>query len=294
MTEAIIKAYGKINLVLDVLKKRSDGFHQVEMLMQAISLHDTLHLKVGQGIKIDCSNPFVPRDENNLAFKAAKLIIDRYQSIPGVDIYIDKNIPVEAGLAGGSTDAAAVILGMDKLFSLGMAKGEMQAIGAEIGSDVPFCLVGPTAIARGRGELVEEVVDLPPFWLVLIKPEFGVKTKDVYQNLDINNIDQHPDINGYLKALQRADRAYLLARMENLLENSTFQLYPQVKELKSNLSSLGARHLLMSGSGPTVFALFDHQQDAENFAHRAQNYYKQVFVARTLNTIDMKERVKLR
>ncbi|MFZ7104740.1 MAG: 4-(cytidine 5'-diphospho)-2-C-methyl-D-erythritol kinase [Peptococcaceae bacterium] len=294
MNEAIIKAYAKINLLLDVLAKRDDGYHEVAMIMQAVSLHDNIYLKSAENISVRCNHPLVPQNADNLAFKAAELIISRYPVIPGLDIYIEKKIPVEAGLAGGSSNAAAVILGMNEMFSLGITEQEMAEIGAELGSDVPFCLAGPTAAAGGRGEQLTKLPDFPSLWLVLVKPEFGVKTKNVYHNLNIERIKNHPDINAYIAALHQKNLHFLLAKMGNVLEFSTFQLYPEVEVLSKSLRSLGAKHVLMSGSGPTVFALFAERGEAEIFAQKAQNFYKEVYIAHTLKTIDMKERVKLR
>lgn len=293
MKQVVVKAYAKINLILDVLGKREDGYHEVEMVMQTISLHDEVILKSAPGIMITTNHPQVPTDKRNLAYQAAQLIQTRYPTIPGVEIIINKQIPIEAGLAGGSTDGAAVILGMNKLFSLDMTKDEMLTLAAQLGSDVPFCILGPTAVARGRGELLEEITPCPLLWLVLVKPEFGVKTPQVYKNLNLAEITDHPDLMKYIRALERKDKEYICNNLLNILEQSTFQLYPQVKEIKAQMYNLGAKNVLMSGSGPTVFALFSNRQEAEDFFRQVKGIYRQVYLAQTIDEEKIRERMKI-
>ncbi|KJS23288.1 MAG: hypothetical protein VR72_01770 [Clostridiaceae bacterium BRH_c20a] len=294
MKKAVVKAYAKINLILDVLGKRPDGYHEVEMIMQAISLYDRITIKPGNGISITTNHPLIPLDERNLAYQAAEVLIKEYPDIPGVEINIEKNIPMEAGLAGGSTDAAAVLIGMNAMFSLKMDNIELLERGAQLGSDVPFCILGATALAKGRGEIIEEVAQCPKLWVVLVKPNFGVKTKEVYQNLMLSSISSHPDLAGYLDALQVGDVPYLLNKIANVLEYSTFKLYPQVKELKEALKALGAKSLLMSGSGPTIYALFASQEAADTFASDVRKGCTyQVWVAHTLNKEILNERVEI-
>jgi len=293
MNGVLVKAYAKINLILDVLGKREDGYHEVEMVMQAVSLFDLLTIKASKGIKVTSDHPQVPSDERNLAYQAAKLLIDKYPYVPGVEINIKKNIPVEAGLAGGSTDAAGVILGMNRLFNLDMEQAEMLRMGALIGSDVPFCILGPTALATGRGEIIEEAPPCPLLWVVLVKPPLGVKTAEVYRNLNISEIISHANIKRYLEALKTNDIPYLLKNTANVLEYSTFKLYPEVRELKNGLKNMGAKSILMSGSGPTVFALSECQAEAQNLAdklERETNYH--VWLTHTLSKEVIKERVK--
>ncbi len=290
----LVKAYAKINLILDVLKKRPDGYHEVVMIMQAISLHDLITIKPGSGITVWANHPLVPLDERNLAYKAAELVLDRYPQITGVEINIEKNIPIEAGLAGGSTDGAAVILGMNRLFKLKMDIEEMFELGGLLGSDVPFCISGVTALAKGRGEIIEKVPTSPRLWVVLVKPSFGVKTAQVYNNLNLNEVMEHPDIDDYLEALAKKDVSYLITNTQNVLEHSTFKLYPQVRNLKETLVAMGAEKALMSGSGPTVFALFKCQNEAQEFADKLrQETDHEVFLAYTLNEQEFEERVKI-
>lgn len=289
-----IKAYAKINLVLDVLRKREDGYHEVEMIMQAISLHDLLTLKPSEGISITATHPMVPLDKRNLAYQAAELIINKYPKISGVKINIEKQIPIEAGLAGGSTDAAAVILGMNQLFNLNLTQLDMFNIGAILGSDVPFCISGNTSLATGRGEMIEEVSPCPPMWVLLIKPSFGVKTAEVYKKLDLSEVNDHPDVNGYLKALRNADVSYLLNNIGNVLEYSTFKLYPKVRDLKDKIKQMGAVNVLMSGSGPTILALFNSQNEAQALANTLkQKLDGQVFIAYTLSKRELEERMMI-
>ncbi|KJS85659.1 MAG: hypothetical protein JM58_07950 [Peptococcaceae bacterium BICA1-8] len=294
MKKAVIKAYAKLNLILDVLEKREDGYHEVEMIMQAISLYDLITIKSGEGINVTTNHPLVPLDERNLAYQAAALLIKKYPDIPGVEINIEKNIPMEAGLAGGSTDAAAVLIGMNKLYSLKMDSAELLEKGALLGSDVPFCILGSTALAKGRGEIIEEITQCPKLWVVLVKPDFGVKTKEVYQNLILSDITSRPDLGGYINALQVGDISHLFNKTANVLEYSTFKLYPKVKKLKENLQAMGAKSLLMSGSGPTIYALFTAQKDADTFASDVRKgCTHQVWVAHTLNKEILNERVEI-
>lgn len=295
MAGVAVRAYAKINLILDVLKKREDGYHEVEMIMQAISLHDLLTIEPKEGITITSNHPAVPLDERNFAYQAARLIIDKYPHIPGALINIDKNIPIEAGLAGGSTDAAGVILGLNQLYNLNMEKTEILRIAAQIGSDVPFCIGGPTALARGRGEIIEEITPCPRLWVVLVKPAIGVKTAEVYGNLNINEIaNYHPNLRRYLKALEESDIAYLLSNTGNILEYSTFRLYPQVRHLKAKLKNLGVQSILMSGSGPTVFALFTSQAEARALVDRLKRGSEyQVWITHTMSREELNERVKM-
>ncbi|NLT94960.1 MAG: 4-(cytidine 5'-diphospho)-2-C-methyl-D-erythritol kinase [Clostridia bacterium] len=288
-----IKAYAKINLILDVLKKRPDGYHEVAMIMQAISLHDVIAIKPGKGITVRANDPLVPLDERNLAYKAAEMVIQRYPQVDGVEINIEKNIPVEAGLAGGSTDGAAVIVGMDRLFKLNMDLEEMLELGALLGSDVPFCISGVTALAKGRGEIIEKAPLCPRLWVVLVKPPFGVKTAQVYKNLNLDEAIKHPQIDKYLEALAKGDVSYLVNNIENVLEYSTFKLYPEVRDLKESLVAKGAQKALMSGSGPTVFALFKCLDEARSFADKLKKEGEnKVLLAYTLNEQEFKERVK--
>lgn len=291
MQEVKIKSYGKVNLVLDCLYKRPDGYHEVEMIMQIINLFDKIKIKPSKGINVRVNHPLVPNDQRNLAYQGALLVQEKYPEIPGVEIDIEKNIPVEAGLGGGSSNAASVILGMDKLFGLSMGQEEMLEMAAKLGSDVPFFLKGPTALAQGRGEKLTQLQDCPLLWLVMVKPKFGVKTAEVYENLNLRNREKQANVQGYIRALEEKDEEYLIKRLYNILETSTFQLYPEVGYLKASLKELGAKNVLMSGSGPTVFAIFFSQERAQDFSLKIKKEFPQVFVTCTIDEKLYKERI---
>lgn len=288
-----VTAYAKVNLLLDVLYRRDDGYHEVEMVMQTIGLSDQVLLEPARQYALYTDNELIPHDQTNLAFKAALIMSERFQT-PPVAVTLDKRIPVAAGLAGGSTDAAAVLLGMNALYDLRLSSAQLMALAAELGSDVPFCLSGPTALATGRGEKLKPLPECPKLWLVLVKPPFGVSTPSVYQHLDFAQLSQHPDLKAYLKALERQDVQTLLKTMSNVLEQSTFKLHPQVAEVKRQMQSLGGTYTLMSGSGPTVFSAFSQEEEASAFYHRCQQHFEQVYWTETVTSEQLVERVILR
>lgn len=288
MKEIKLKAFAKINLWLDCLYKREDGYHEIVSVMQAINLYDDIILKKEKNIVVETNHPLVPDDKRNLAFQAAYLLHTKFpKRIPGVSISIQKKIPVEAGLAGGSTDAAAVLSGMNKLFALNLSQKELLAIGSQLGSDVPFCLAGPTALAEGRGEKLSPLPTCPEIWVVLIKPPFGVSTGRVYHNLVLGENESKTKLKEYLKALQEGDKEYIIQNVYNILEKSTFQLYPEIQIIKEHLNSLGAPQLLMSGSGPTLLAFFPKKEEALTFAKKVPKNIGEMFIVRTLNSTDM-------
>ena len=288
-----IKSFAKVNLVLDCLYKRPDDYHQVEMIMQTISLYDTIKISKCEEIKVNVDHPLVPCDQRNLAHQAALLVKEKYPQVQGVEITMDKVIPVEAGLAGGSSNGASVIMGMDKLYDLQMSKQEMLEMGRRLGSDVSFFFQGPTALAEGRGEMVTSLPDCPPLWFVLIKPDFGVKTPEIYKNLDLQQRTGQPDLKKYIKALEARDINYLCENLYNMLEKSTFNLYPQVRELKDGLEKLGSKYNLMSGSGPTVFAVFKTKDEAEDFGLKAKKALGHpILIAHTVSKDEYKGRLR--
>lgn len=293
MKQAKITAYAKINLVLDVLRKREDGFHEVAMVMQAIDLADTIHLKEAQRNWLHTDNRHIPPNMNNLAMKAVVLMQDRFPQVKPLEVTLEKCIPVAAGLAGGSTDCAAVMLGIDKMYNLGLSLGELEALGAELGSDIPFCMGGPTALATGRGEHIEALPHCPALYLVLVKPSFGVSTPKVYGNLRVDERKNHPDVQACIDALHEQDAVKVIDSMGNLLEQSTFELQPEVKALKDDMISAGCSHVLMSGSGPTVFAAFADEAQAQAYYQNIKNKYPGAIFARTVNQNMLEERVAL-
>lgn len=278
------KAPAKINLLLDVLRKRDDGFHEVEMIMTMVDLSDRLEMEELPRDQIILSSQagFIPLDEKNLAFQAARLIKDRYDVRRGVYIHLDKNIPVAAGLAGGSSDAAAALRGLNRLWELQLSIGELEELGAELGSDVPFCIRGGTALARGRGEKLETLDAPPQCWVVLAKPPINVSTADVYGKLRANDLPYHPSVPDMLDAIRRQSFADMCAALGNVLETVTLDRYPEVRQIKESMLRLGADGVLMSGSGPTVFGLVSKEAKVARIYNGLRGFCKEVFVARIL------------
>jgi 4-diphosphocytidyl-2-C-methyl-D-erythritol kinase len=280
------KAPAKINLLLDVLHKRDDGYHEVEMVMTMVDLADRLELSETSrdSIIISSQSGYIPLDEKNLAFQAAKLIKSRYQVKQGVYIHLDKRIPVAAGLAGGSSDAAATLRGLNRLWKLDLTVEEMCKLGEELGSDVPFCVRGGTAIARGRGERLEIIESPPQCWVVLAKPPIRVSTADVYGKLRADRIEEHPSLPNLLDAIHSHDFDKLCHSIGNVLEEVTVKLYPEVRHLKEVMQRLGADGVLMSGSGPTVFALVDRQSKLTRIYSGLRGFCNEVYVVRMLTS----------
>ncbi|CAG9623074.1 4-(cytidine 5'-diphospho)-2-C-methyl-D-erythritol kinase [Sutcliffiella rhizosphaerae] len=284
------KAPAKINLSLDVLHKRPDGYHEVKMIMTTIDLADRIELserRDGQ-IRIISHNRYVPDDSRNLAYQAASLLKERYGLNKGVSIAITKMIPVAAGLAGGSSDAAATLRGLNKLWQLGLSLDELAEIGAEIGSDVSFCVYGGTALATGRGEIVEHIPAPPHCWVVLAKPTIGVSTAEVYNNLNLENV-KHPDVEGMLAAIHDNSYEKMIGLVGNVLESVTLKLYPEVSHIKDQMKRFGADAVLMSGSGPTVFGIVQYDSRMHRIYNGLRGFCDQVFAVRILgerNTLD--------
>ena len=278
------KAPAKINLLLDVLRKREDGYHEVEMIMTMVDLADRLELSElpRDQIVLTSQAGFIPLDEKNLAFQAARLIKERCGVRRGVYIHLDKHIPVAAGLAGGSSDAAAALRGLNRLWELGLSAGELEQLGAELGSDVPFCIRGGTAIARGRGEKLETIPNPPQCWVVLAKPPINVSTADVYGKLRANELKTHPSIPDMLDAISRQSFADVCARLGNVLETVTLDRYPEVRQIKNVMEKLGADGVLMSGSGPTVFGLVSKESKVARLYNGLRGFCKEVYVVRML------------
>ena len=268
-----VYAHAKINLTLDVLYKRADGYHQVEMIMQAIELADILNLdeKISSDISISSNMAHLPCDHRNLAYQAALLIKNTCQVKKGVHIFMEKNIPMSAGLAGGSTDAAGVLLGLNRLWNLKLSLQELEVLGAKLGSDVPFCLQSGTALATGRGEILESLSPLPTCHIVLAKPRMGVSTAWVYGRYRDNEALTHPDTRGVTRALEQGDLLGVASRLNNVLESVTMFEYPQIKKLKERMIQYGAMASLMSGSGPTVFGLTPDRDKAEYIADKLRS-----------------------
>ncbi|WP_042201187.1 4-(cytidine 5'-diphospho)-2-C-methyl-D-erythritol kinase [Paenibacillus camerounensis] len=278
------KAPAKINLMLDVLHKRADGFHEVEMIMTMVDLADRLELSElkRDSIIISSQAGYIPLDEKNLAFQAARLIKDRYNVKSGVHIHLDKRIPVAAGLAGGSSDAAATLRGLNRLWRLGIPSQELQELGAELGSDVPFCVTGGTALATGRGEKLTPIANPPQCWVILAKPPINVSTAEVYGRVRANQIAVHPSASRMQQAIEAGDFGAVCAGLGNVLEDVTLKLHPEVQQLKEAMVRLGADGVLMSGSGPTVFGLVSKQSKVARIYNGLRGFCKEVYAVRSL------------
>lgn len=281
-----VKAPAKINLTLDVLAKRPDGYHEVEMVMTTVDLADRVDLTMrgDDQITLDCSASFVPDDIRNHAYKAAVLLKERYQVPYGVHLYIDKQIPVAAGLAGGSSDAAATLRGLNQLWGLDLTQDQLAEVGAEIGSDVPFCVYGGTALAKGRGEKIVHLGTPASCWVILAKPPVGVSTADVYGQFRLQDVEQHPDTGQMLRAIEEQNFTLMCQSLGNVLETVTLNLQPQVRQIKELMIASGADGVLMSGSGPTVFALVQKEAKVHRIYNALRGFVKDVYVARMLGS----------
>lgn len=264
INEIYLKAYGKINLALDVLRKREDGYHEVRMIMQTVDIFDSINMiKTNSGeIEIETNLFYLPTNENNIVYKAANLLFDEFEIDSGLKIKLKKFIPVSAGMAGGSADAASVMFGINKMFNLKLSKTELMERGVKIGADVPYCLMRGTALSEGIGEQLTALPDVVKCPILIAKPPISVSTKFVYENLRLDQIETHPDIDGMILAIKDSDIRGVAERMENVLESVTIREYPQIQSLKEMMLEENAMNALMSGSGPTVFGLFENTEDA--------------------------------
>ena len=262
-----LKAYGKINLGLDVVRKREDGYHEVRMIMQTVNVYDKIIMDKCEetGIRTETNLPYVPDGEGNLAYRAAKLRMDEFDIQDGVKIQIRKYIPVAAGMAGGSTDAAAVLVGMNRMFGLGLSKKELMERGVKLGADVPYCIMRGTALSEGIGEILTELPPTPQCHIVLAKPQVSVSTKAVYGKLRANELtpEQHPDIDGMRAAIEAGNLDGVIERLGNVLELVTIPDHPEIGTIKEIMMAEGADGALMSGSGPTVFGIFKDEDAAK-------------------------------
>ena len=266
MNELRLKARAKVNLGLDVVRRREDGYHEVRMIMQTVALCDQLLLKKTkeQGIRLLLGeHSYVPSDEGNLAYRAAALLFEEFKPVSGLEIHLEKHIPVAAGLAGGSSDAAAVLFGINRLFHLGLSLEELQDRGVKIGADVPYCIMRGTALAEGIGEKLTRLPKAPPCTVLLAKPPVSLSTKWVYQNLKVQELTSHPDIDGQICALEEGNLKDLAAKMQNVLETVSVPAHPEIGRIRDIMKENGALNAMMSGSGPTVFGLFEEMENAE-------------------------------
>lgn len=282
-----LQAFAKINLGLDVLGKREDGYHEVRMIMQTIRMYDQLDMRksVEPGIHLTTNKKYIPVDENNLVWRAAKLMMDTCGIMEGVSIHLHKVIPVAAGMAGGSSDAAATLVGMNRLFHCGLSKEKLMELGVQIGADVPYCVLRGTALAEGIGEKLTVLPPMPDCWILIGKPGISVSTKYVYTTLDLNTDTVHPDIDGMKKALEDRNLYGITEQMGNVLQDVTIPAYPEVERIKEQMKTLGAVNAMMSGSGPTVFGIFDNEEKAQKACQklRESGSCQQVFLTVPFN-----------
>lgn len=282
-----LNAMAKINLGLDVTGKRPDGYHELRMVMQMINLYDKIEIIKLETpeIIVETNLSFLPVNENNIVYKAAQLLMNKFHLTQGVRIVLEKHIPVAAGMAGGSSDAATVLYGMNKLFSLGMTKKQMMEEGVKLGADVPYCVLRTTALSEGIGEILTTLPPMPKCHIVIAKPGISVSTKAVFGKLRVNEIEEHPDIDGIVEAIKAGSLTDIASRLGNTLEEVTIKDYPVIAQIKEEMIAQGALGALMSGSGPTVFGIFDDEKKAKNAytVLKAGTQARQVFLTKPVN-----------
>ena len=276
-----LRALAKINLGLDILRKREDGYHEVRMIMQTIQMYDVLEMKRVRkpGISLSVNYSYIPNDERNLVYKAAKLLMDEFQVKEGVDIRLEKFIPVAAGMAGGSSDAAAAMVGINHLFKLGLSEKDLMDRAVNIGADVPYCIMRGTALAEGIGEKLTRIAQVPDCYVLIGKPGIGVSTKTAYESLQLDKIQSHPDIDGMIRDIENGNLLAMTDKMGNVFESGIIGKYPVIGEIKDLMEANGALKAMMSGSGPTVFGIFDDREKMEAAAEvlRESRLAKTVF-----------------
>lgn len=281
MDQIKIRGRAKINLSLDVLRKREDGYHEVKMIMHQIDLYDEIILKnIEDGIELETNCGFIPNNEGNIAYKAAKLMMDKFHIDRGIYIYIHKKIPVAAGLAGGSTDAAAVMIGLNKLWEIGATKEELMNLSVSLGADVPFCILGGAALAEGIGEKLTPIKGIDQ-WVVLCKPNISVSTASVYKSLDVSKIENHPETDKILQALKKEDVQTVVENLSNVLEPVTEKVHPIVRGIKRKMLEYHALGSLMSGSGPTVFGIYKDYNKAKSAYENLSKVYNQIYLVKS-------------
>lgn len=286
MSTLELQARAKINLSLDVTGKRPDGYHDLRMIMQTVELHDTVSLEaIDEGIEVLCDSPYVPCDSGNIAWKAANMLIEKYNIHTGIRIKIKKVIPVAAGMAGGSTNAAAVLKGINELFALNLTDETLMKHGRELGADVPYCIKGGTMLAEGIGDELTELGKFQKVPLVILKPRIGVSTAWVYKNLELESISERPDTALLVKAVIENDVFTLAKNMKNVLETVTIPKYNVVAQAKRELIRLGAEGSMMSGSGPSVFGIFKTWEKAQlaYYKLKLQKYKWDCYLTNTIN-----------
>lgn len=282
MNQIELRALAKINLGLDVLGRRENGYHDVRMIMQSVYLYDNVKIEKTESpdITVESNLGFLPQGEGNIAYRAAKILKDEFQIREGVKITLDKKIPVAAGLAGGSSDAAAVLFGFNRMFRLGLSQEDLMERGVHLGADIPYCIMRGTVLAEGIGEKLSVLPAMPKCTVLIAKPPVSVSTKTVYEALDSETIREHPDIDALIEGLQQGNLRKIADSMGNVLEKVTIPRYPVIEKIKEEMKEAGALNALMSGSGPTVFGLFESRGAARNAQRliREKSLARQVYV----------------
>lgn len=286
-----LKAYAKVNLALDVLRRRPDGYHDVKMIMQNLDIYDELEFEViardTEDVKITLTvnKEGIPTDDRNLVYKAIAMLFEAYNIKSHIAVNLIKNIPAEAGMAGGSTDCAAALKAVNTLYDLGLSTQELMSYGVKLGADVPYCILGRTAISEGIGEILTPIKGLPSVHVLVAKPPVNVSTKEIYTNLKANELETHPDVDGMVEALESQNLYAIADRMENVLETVTVDMHPEIEELKTLMKEQGALNAIMSGSGPTVFGLFEDKDKVWEAAMMIsdEELAPEVFITRPVN-----------
>lgn len=286
MNSIDLKSRAKVNLSIDVLGKREDGYHLVEMIMQTIDLYDKLKITEIEenSILIKSNSLDIPLNEDNIMYKAVNLLKNQFNIEKGIEISIEKNIPVAAGMAGGSSNAAAVLVGLNTLWNLGLSENELKDIGLKLGADVPFCITGGSALAEGIGEKLTNIKGLPEDLNILVcKPNIFVSTKEVYQSLNMDKVKRRPQNKELIDALQKEDVKFISENMVNVLEEVTSLKYSEIGQIEDIMIKNKALGSMMSGSGPTVFGLFDNKDCAIKAKEDLQAKYNQVYLVKSSN-----------
>ena len=282
-----MKAFGKVNLGLDVIRRRGDGYHEVRMIMQTIQLYDKITIDKArqEGIMLETNLAFLPVNENNIAYKAARMLMEEFHIPGGLSIKIEKHIPVAAGMAGGSTDGAAVLYGINRMYRLGLTKTQLMERGVRLGADVPYCIMRGTVLSEGIGEVLTPVSPLPDCYILVAKPPISVSTKYVYEHLKLDSVEYHPDIDGMVEALEAGNLKEIADRMENVLETVTIPEHPEIGQMKEVMRGEGALNAMMSGSGPTVFGIFEDKKQGLKARDilRKGTLAKQVYLVKPFN-----------
>lgn len=287
MDKLELKALGKINLGLDILGRRENGYHDVRMVMQTVYLYDRVIMEKMRepGIEIRTNLGFLPVNENNIAYKAADLMIREFDIREGMRITLEKHIPVAAGMAGGSSNAAAVLFGMNRMFSLGLSEEELKKRGVILGADVPYCIMRGTVLAEGIGEILTPLPAMPKCYVLIAKPPLSASTKTVYEKIDQEGISRHPDIDGILAGLDAGDLKKIAGSMGNVLEQVMLKKHPVLGQIKETMKEAGALNAMMSGSGPTVFGIYENRRTAKAAAEKLKHtgLVKQAYVTNVHN-----------